>query len=283
MKLVRFGPAGHERPGLIDDAGAIRDVSAFVADFSGDNLSDEAMARLAAMPLTGFPVVDTPSRLGPPVGGTRNFIGIGLNYKDHAAETGAPIPAEPIMFMKSVNAICGPDDSVPITAGMTKVDWEVELAVVIGKRARSVGEDVALSHVAGYCICNDISERAWQLERGGSWDKGKGYDNFGPLGPWLLTRDEVPDPQTLGMKLTVDGVIKQDGSTRNMIFPVSHLVSYISGFVTLHPGDVITTGTPHGVGVGRKPPEFLHAGNRVVLEIDRLGRQCQLFTASGSG
>lgn len=277
MKLVRFGPVGNERPGVIDGRGDIRDVSSVVPDFTGDYLSDKSLAWLAAAPIENLPVVDPSTRLGPPVAGTRNFIGIGLNYRDHAAETGAPIPAEPIMFIKSVNAICGPNDTVPISTGMTKVDWEVELAVVIGKRARNVADDAALSHVAGYCICNDVSERAWQLERGGSWDKGKGYDNFGPLGPWLVTREEVPDPQSLRMTLSVDGVVKQDGSTRNMIFPVSRLVSYVSGFITLHPGDVITTGTPHGVGVGRNPPEFLVPGNRVVLEIEKLGEQRQLF------
>lgn len=278
MKIVRFGAPHEERPGLIDDTGAIRDVSAAIPDFAGDFLSDEALARLRAMKITDFPVVDGPVRLGPPVAGTRNFVGIGLNYKDHAAETGAPIPSEPIMFMKSVNAICGPNDDVPISAAMKKVDWEVELAVVIGKVARGVAEDEALSHVAGYCICNDISERAWQLERGGSWDKGKGFDRFGPLGPWLVTRDEVPDPQALAMRLWVDGVIKQDGTTANMIFPMRTLISYVSQFLTLHPGDILTTGTPRGVGVGRKPPEFLQPGNSTTLEIEKLGSQIQIFS-----
>lgn len=275
MKLVRFGPLHAEKPGLIDDQGHIRDLSSQVGDLGGDWLSPSGLAQIRALDVSSLPIIAPRPRLGAPVTGSRNFIGIGLNYADHAAETGAPIPSEPIMFMKSLGTICGPNDDVAISKSMRKVDWEVELAVIIGSLARDVTLDEALDHVAGYCICNDVSEREWQLERGGSWDKGKGYDNFGPLGPWLVTADEIADPQKLGMFLDVDGQAMQRGSTATMIFGVKEIISYVSQFVTLHPGDVITTGTPPGVGLGQKPPRFLAPGQTVRLGIEGLGEQQQ--------
>ena len=276
MKLLRFGPPGRERPGLLDDAGVARDASGVVADWAGEALSPAALARIAAMDHAALPAVPPGMRLGPPVAGTRNFVAIGLNYADHAAETGAPIPKEPILFLKSLNAIAGPDDDVVIPPGSVKTDWEVELAFCVGTRAKNVPEDAALEHIAGYLICNDISEREWQSERGGTWDKGKGADGFGPLGPWLVTPDEVPDPQNLAMRLTVDGEVMQNGSTRTMIFGVAHLLSYVSRFITLHPGDIVTTGTPPGVGLGKKPhPVYLRAGQVMRVEIEGLGVQTQ--------
>jgi ureidoglycolate lyase len=275
MKLLRYGPAGAEKPGLLDGTGTLRDLSGVVPDLAGEVLSPEGLARIAALDAAGLPAVPGNPRLGPPVAGTRNFLAIGLNYADHAAETGAPIPKEPIMFLKSLGSLQGPNDEVVIPRGSVKTDWEVELAIVIGSRAKNVALEAALDHVAGYTICNDVSEREWQIERGGTWDKGKGADTFGPVGPWLVTKDEIPDPQNLALWLEVDGQRMQDGSTRTMIFDVRKIVSYASQFITLHPGDIITTGTPPGVGMGRKPPVFLRAGQGMRLGIEGLGEQAQ--------
>jgi len=275
MKLLRYGAPGAERPGLLDAGGVIRDLSGTIPDLAGEALSREGIARLAALDPASLPAVEAGVRLGPPVGGTRNFVAIGLNYADHAAESGAAVPKEPIVFLKSLNTLAGPDDEVAIPPGSAKTDWEVELAVVIGTRAKGVTPEAALDHVAGYAVCNDVSEREWQLERGGTWDKGKGADGFGPLGPWLVTADAVPDPQDLAMWLEVDGRRMQDGSTRTMIFDVRTLVSYTSRFITLHPGDVITTGTPPGVGMGMRPPVYLRPGQVMRVGIDGLGVQTQ--------
>ena len=279
MKLLRYGPDGAEKPGLLDASGTIRDLSGVIPDLSGAALSPEGLAKLAALDTGTLPQVAAGTRLGPPVAGMKNFVCIGLNYADHAAETGAPIPKEPIIFLKSLGALSGPDDDVVIPKGSTKTDWEVELAIVIGTKAKNVSEAEALNHVAGYAVCNDVSEREWQIERGGTWDKGKGCDTFGPLGPWLVTKDEVPDPQNLGMWLEIDGKRYQDGSTRTMIFGVQKVVSYVSHFITLHPGDVISTGTPPGVGLGLKPPTFLKAGQTIRLGIEGLGEQTQRTVA----
>jgi len=281
MKLLRYGPSGHEKPGLLDSSGIIRDLSGVIPDLRGDALSAAGLAKLAALDPLGLPAVAGHPRLGPPVSGMMNFVCIGLNYADHAAETGAAIPKEPIVFLKSLGALCGPNDDVMIPKGSVKTDWEVELAIIIGSTAKCVSEDAAMDHVAGYAVCNDVSEREWQIERGGTWDKGKGCDTFGPLGPWLVTKDEVPDPQDLAMTLDVDGVRMQDGSTRTMIFGVRHVVSYVSHFITLHPGDVISTGTPPGVGLGKKPPMFLKAGQSMRLSIQGLGEQVQRTVAFG--
>ncbi|MFC7610267.1 fumarylacetoacetate hydrolase family protein [Teichococcus aestuarii] len=275
MKLLRYGPPGQEKPGLLDADGQIRDLSGVVPDPAGEVLSDEGLARLAALDPTTLPMVGGDPRLGPPVAGMKNFVCIGLNYADHAAETGAAIPKEPIVFLKSLGALQGPNDDVEIAPDSVKTDWEVELAVIIGTRAKRVSEADAMAHVAGYAVCNDVSEREWQAERGGTWDKGKGHDTFGPLGPWLVTRDEVPDPQNLSMFCEVDGHRYQDGSTRTMIFGVEKLVSYVSHFITLHPGDVISTGTPPGVGLGQKPPVYLKVGQTIRLGIQGLGEQTQ--------
>jgi len=280
MKLLRYGPVGQERPGMLDAGGTIRDLSGVIPDLAGAALSPEGLARLAAIDPATLPAVEGQPRLGPPVSGMTNFVCIGLNYADHAAETGAAIPKEPIVFLKSLGALCGPNDDVIIPRGSVKTDWEVELAIIIGSTARYVPESEAMAHVAGYAVCNDVSEREWQIERGGSWDKGKGCDTFGPLGPWLVTKDEVPDPQDLSMVLDIDGVRMQDGSTRTMIFGVQHIVSYVSHFITLHPGDVISTGTPPGVGLGKKPPMFLKAGQTIRLSIQGLGEQVQRTVAA---
>ena len=279
MKLLRYGPAGHEKPGLLDASGTIRDLSGVIPDLAGDALSAAGIAKLAALDPGSLPAVTGQPRLGPPVSGMKNFVCIGLNYADHAAETGAAIPKEPIVFLKSLGALCGPNDDVMIPKNSVKTDWEVELAIIIGTTAKCVSEDAAMDHVAGYAVCNDVSEREWQIERGGSWDKGKGCDTFGPLGPWLVTKDEVADPQDLAMTLDIDGVRMQDGSTRTMIFGVRHLVHYVSHFITLHPGDVISTGTPPGVGLGKKPPMFLKAGQEIRLSIQGLGEQVQRTVA----
>ncbi|WP_338665527.1 fumarylacetoacetate hydrolase family protein [Pararoseomonas sp. SCSIO 73927] len=279
MKLLRHGAPGAERPGLLDAEGTIRDLSGIVPDLAGDILSNEGLARLRALDPSTLPAVPGTTRLGPPVAGTRNFVAIGLNYADHAAESGAPVPKEPIIFMKSLNSLAGPDDEVAIPPDSRKTDWEVELAVIIGTTARRVPLESALDHVAGYAVCNDVSEREWQIERGGQWTKGKSADGFGPLGPWLVTADEIPDPQDLAMWLEVDGERRQDGSTRTMIFDVRTIVSYVSRFVTLHPGDVITTGTPPGVGMGMKPPTYLKPGQEVRLGIAGLGEQRQRMVA----
>ena len=275
MKLLRHGPAGSEKPGLLHADGTIRDLSGAVDDIAGAALSDEGLARLATLDAGTLPLVPASTRLGPCVGRTGKFICIGLNYSDHAAETGAKVPSEPIIFMKATSAIVGPDDPIVIPRGSEKTDWEVELAVIIGTRAKYVSEAEALSHVAGYAVANDVSERAFQAERQGQWTKGKSCDNFGQLGPWLVTRDEVPDPQDLSMWCRVNGESMQDGTTRTMVYGVAHLVSYLSQFFTLHPGDVISTGTPPGVGLGMKPPRFLKAGDVVTLGIAGLGEQRQ--------
>jgi ureidoglycolate lyase len=281
MKLLRYGPAGQEKPGILDAAGAIRDLSGLVPDITGDVLSPTALAKIAAVDVNSLPKVAGNPRLGPPVTGMKNLICIGLNYADHAAETGAPIPKEPIVFLKSLNALQGPNDDVVIPRGSVKTDYEVELCIIIGTRAKYVSEDQALDHVAGYAVGNDVSEREWQAERGGAWDKGKGFDTFGPLGPWLVTKDEIPDPQNLSMYCDVDGVREQNGSTKTMIFGVKQIVSYVSQCITLNPGDVIFTGTPPGVGLGKKPvPIFLKAGQTMKLGIAGLGEQTQKLVAS---
>jgi 2,4-didehydro-3-deoxy-L-rhamnonate hydrolase len=274
MKLIRFGAAGQERPGLVDGDGRVRDLSAHVPDIAGNTLLPETLDRLRALDPGQLPLAE-PDRFGPCVGAVGKFVCIGLNYSDHAAETGAAIPSEPILFAKWTSAISGPNDDVQIPVGSRKTDWEVELGVVIGKGGRTIDEAAALDHVAGYCVVNDVSEREWQLERGGTWDKGKGCDTFGPIGPWLVTADEVPDPQALRLWLEVDGERRQDGSTATMIFGVRTLVSYCSRFMSLQPGDIISTGTPPGVGLGMKPPTFLRAGQSMRLGIDGLGEQRQ--------
>ena len=275
MKLVRFGEAGAEKPGVVDRDGAIRDLSGVVADIGGAAISPEGLARLAALDTGSLPLAPEGARLGPCVANTGKFICIGLNYADHAAESGMEVPPEPVMFMKATSAICGPNDPIIIPRGSEKTDWEVELAVIIGRRAKYVSEENALDHVAGYAVTNDVSERAFQIERAGQWTKGKSCDNYGQIGPWLVTRDEVADPQNLGMWLTVNGETKQDGSTRTMVYGVAYLVSYLSRFMSLHPGDVISTGTPPGVGMGQKPPRYLKPGDVVELGIDGLGSQRQ--------
>lgn len=273
MKFLRYGPRGAEKPGLMDDAGRIRDLSALVNDIAGDVLAD--LGRFATLDIGSLPIVEGNPRLGSCVGGTGKFMCIGLNYADHAAESGMPVPPEPVLFMKATSAICGPNDPILIPRGSEKTDWEVELGVVIGKAAKYVTEAEALGHVAGYCVINDLSERSWQIERSGQWTKGKSADNFGPTGPWLVTPDEIPDPQNLAMWLTVNGETVQKGSTRTMVYGVANLVSYLSQFMTLHPGDIISTGTPPGVGLGMKPPRYLKPGDEVELGIEGLGRQAQ--------
>ena len=280
MKLLRYGPQGREKPGLVDSHGDIRDLSAIVADVSGDALHPDSIDRLRRLDPATLPRVDGSPRLGPCVAGVGKFICIGLNYSDHAAESNMPVPAEPILFMKATSAICGPNDGIVIPRGSQKTDWEVELGVIIGKTAKYVTESEALSHVAGYCVVNDLSERAFQLEGTGQWVKGKSADSFGPIGPWLVTADDVPDPQNLDLWLEVDGRSYQRGSTRHMIFSVARLVSYISRFMSLQPGDIISTGTPPGIGMGQQPPVFLRPGNRVRLGIHTLGEQSQLVTAT---
>jgi len=275
MKLLRHGPVGAERPGIFHKDGTIRDLTGLVPDIAGAVLSDTGLAMLRGIDAGTLPVVDPATRLGPCVAGTGKFICIGLNYSDHAAETGAKVPPEPIIFMKATSAICGPNDPIIIPRGSEKTDWEVELAVIIGKKAKYVIDDEALSHVAGYAVTNDVSERAFQTERSGQWTKGKSCDNFGQIGPWLVTRDEVADPQKLKMWLKVNGQTMQNGSTSTMVYGVKYLVSYLSQFMTLHPGDVISTGTPPGVGLGMKPPRYLKAGEVVELGIEGLGDQRQ--------
>jgi 2,4-diketo-3-deoxy-L-fuconate hydrolase len=279
MKLLRYGPKGKEKPGLLDAAGRIRDLSAHVADIGGEALSPASLQRLAALDPASLPLVpgipQKDVRLGPCVGGTRKFVCIGLNYADHAAETGAAIPKEPVVFNKWITAMCGPDDDVEIPRGSVKTDWEVELGVVIGTGGKYIAEANALDHVAGYCVVNDVSEREYQTERGGTWDKGKGCDTFGPTGPWLVTKDEAGDIGNLKMWLEVDGHRYQNGSTATMIFGVAHIVSYLSQFMSLEPGDVISTGTPPGVGLGQKPPVYLKGGEVMRLGIDGLGVQTQ--------
>lgn len=280
MKLLRYGNRGQEQPGILDSAGNIRSLQGLVDDIAGDTLSAAGLDKLRKLDLTALPLVEKGTRIGPPVGRVGKFIGIGLNYSEHAAETGAAIPTEPVMFMKAPSGISGPNDDIVLPRGSKKTDWEVELGVIIGTKAKYVDEASALSHVAGYCTSHDVSEREFQLERGGTWDKGKCCDTFGPLGPWLVTRDEVPDPQNLALWLEVDGHRYQNGHTRTMIFPVKKLVSYLSQFMTLHPGDIITTGTPSGVGMGQKPEKiFLRPGQTVRLEVEGLGQQQQRTVA----
>lgn len=275
MKLLRFGPAGEEKPGILDESGHIRDLSGEVGDIAGNVLLPSELDRLRALDIERLPLVSGSPRLGPCVAGTGKFICIGLNYSDHAAETGATVPPEPIIFMKATSAIVGPNDTIEIPRGSEKTDWEVELGVVIGKTAKYVSEDEALDHVAGYCLINDVSERAFQAERQGQWTKGKSCDTFGPIGPWLVTRDEVLDPQNLGMTLQVNGRSFQDGSTATMVYGVAYLVSYLSQFMSLRPGDIISTGTPPGVGLGQNPNIFLKPGDVITLAIEGLGSQRQ--------
>ncbi|MGQ7246508.1 ureidoglycolate lyase [Halomonas sp. V046] len=275
MKLLRYGKAGEERPGILDASGRLRDLSGHVADLSGLYLSDQCLEKLRAIDTERLPRVEGTPRIGPCVGDVGKFICIGLNYSDHAAETGATVPPEPIVFMKATSSICGPNDGIEIPRHSQKTDWEVELGVVIGKTAKYVSEADALDHVAGYCVINDVSERAFQIEREGQWCKGKGCDTFGPIGPWLVTRDDVADPQNLDLWLEVDGHRYQQGSTRTMVFGVAYLVSYLSQFMSLQPGDIISTGTPPGVGLGQHPPVYLRPGQTVRLGIEGLGEQSQ--------
>jgi len=279
MRLLRVGPAGQERPALLDTQGQLRDLSAHCADIGGATLMPAGLAALRTLDTNQLPLLDPSLRIGPCVGSVRKIVCVGLNYADHAAEANMALPAEPVLFMKPVSSICGPFDSVEIPRGAEKTDWEVELAIVIGQRAKYVCQADAMQHVAGYCVANDVTERAFQIERGGQWDKGKGHDTFAPIGPWLVTADEVPDPQALSMWLDVDGHRFQNGSTQTMVFGVRHVVSYISQFMTLEPGDLIFTGTPPGVGMGQKPPVFLKPGQTMRLGIHGLGEQ-QLRTVS---
>lgn len=276
MKLLRIGPAGREKPALLDANGNYRDVSALVDDWDGPALADAVLDQLRKVDLAALPILPPASRIGPCVAGVGKFICIGLNYADHAAETGAAVPAEPVVFFKATSAICGPNDNLEIPRRSEKTDWEVELGIVIGKQTKYVSEENALDHVAGYCIIHDVSERAFQLESTGQWVKGKSADTFGPIGPWLVTRDEVADPHTLSLWLDVNGEAMQRGSTSTMIFSVPHIVSYLSQFMSLQPGDVISTGTPPGVGLSRTPPRYLRAGDVVTLGIQGLGDQKQV-------
>lgn len=275
MKLLRVGPKGRERPAMLHSDGSLRDLSSHVLDIAEHAILPEGLDRLRAIDPDTLRAVPAGTRIGPCVGGVGKFICIGLNYADHAAESGMEVPSEPVIFMKATSAICGPNDDVVIPEGSEKTDWEVELGVVIGRAAKYVSPEDALDHVAGYCVINDVSERAFQLERGGQWVKGKSADTFGPLGPWLVTTDEVPDPGALSMWLEVDGHRYQDGSTKTMVFGVAHLVSYLSRFMSLQPGDVISTGTPPGVGMGQTPQRYLQPGNVITLGIDGLGEQRQ--------
>ncbi len=279
MKLVRYGAPGAERPGLIDADGRIRDLSAHVADIAGPALAPDSLEKLAAIDPASLPLVEGNPRFGPCVGQVGKFLCIGLNYSDHAAETGATVPPEPVLFTKATSAIIGPDDNVVLPRGSVKTDWEVELGIVIGKAAKYVTEEEAEAHIAGYCLINDVSEREYQLERHGTWDKGKGCDTFGPIGPWLATRDEIADPDNLKMWLEVNGHRYQDGNTATMVYKPAFIVHYLSQFMTLHPGDLISTGTPPGVGMGQKPPVYLKAGDVMALGIDGLGTQRQAVVA----
>ena len=275
MKLVRFGAAGDEKPGVIDEHGNLRDLSAYIEDITAQNLSDEKLSELSKINLNTLPIMDKSTRLGPCVSGVGKFICIGLNYADHAKEAGMEVPPEPVIFMKATSAICGPTDPILLPRGSVKTDWEVELAVVIGKKAKYVELEDAMSYVAGYAASNDISERTYQLEGSGHWTKGKSCDSFGPLGPYLVTKDEIPDPQNLSMWLSVNGQKMQDGSTSTMVYGVEFLVHYISQFMSLMPGDIISTGTPPGVGLGMKPPVYLKVGDIVTLGIEGLGEHNQ--------
>lgn len=275
MKLVRHGPAGQEKPGLLDAAGRVRDLSAVIDDISPELLAPAQLAELATLDESSLPLVPADARLGPPLARIGKIVCVGLNYADHAKESGLPVPAEPVLFMKATSAISGPFDPVILPRGSSKTDWEVELGVVIGRKAQYVERVEAMDYVAGYCIVNDVSERAFQLERGGQWDKGKSADTFAPIGPWLVTRDEVADVADLQLRLSVNGELRQQGNTRTMIFSIEEIVSYVSQFMTLNPGDVISTGTPPGVGAGMSPPQFLKPGDRMTLSIAGLGEQAQ--------
>jgi 2-keto-4-pentenoate hydratase/2-oxohepta-3-ene-1,7-dioic acid hydratase in catechol pathway len=275
MKLLRYGPRGSERPALLDKQGMLRDLSGVIPDLSGAALFPDSLAKLRALNPEVLPEVSAPYRIGPCVGSVGKFVCIGLNYSDHAAESGMAVPKEPVLFMKATSGIIGPNDDVMIPKDALKTDWEVELGVVLGKEAKYVEESDALSHVAGYCVVNDLSERAFQLEGTGQWVKGKSADTFGPIGPWLVTSDEIPDPQNLRLWLEVDGHKYQDGTTRTMVFGVAYLVSYVSRFMSLQPGDIISTGTPPGVGLGQRPPVYLRPGNRIRLGVEGLGEQAQ--------
>jgi 2-keto-4-pentenoate hydratase/2-oxohepta-3-ene-1,7-dioic acid hydratase in catechol pathway len=279
MKLVRWGKTGDERPGMLDDMGRVRDLSSVVDDIAGVTLSETTLRRLRDIDPTTLPTVEANARLGPCVGSIGKLVCIGLNYRDHAREAGLAEPVEPIVFLKPTSSITGPHDAVEIPIGARKVDWEVELGVVIGTTAKNVSEAQAMSHVAGYCVLNDVSERAWQMERGGQWDKGKAADTFAPIGPWLVTRDEVSDPQALPLWLEVDGVRRQQGNTADMIFGVAQLVAYVSIFMSLQPGDIIATGTPAGVGMGLRPPVYLQAGQTMRLGVEGLGVQQSVLTS----
>ncbi|MEJ1961746.1 MAG: fumarylacetoacetate hydrolase family protein [Gammaproteobacteria bacterium] len=275
MKLVRFGEEGHERPGLVDGQGVVRDLSSLVSDIAGTALAPESLRRLSAVAISSLPAVSHPVRLGACVSGVGKIVCVGLNYHGHIREIGATAPTEPVLFMKSATSICGPNDSVKVPPGATAVDWEVELGVVIGSRATRVTVETALAHIAGYCIVNDVSERDWQLKGTGQWVKGKSADTFAPLGPWLVTADELLDPQSLNVQLKLNDEVQQVGTTQDMVFGVAQIVSYVSRFMTLVPGDVLSTGTPAGVGMGKKPPRFLKPGDVMELSIDRLGSQRQ--------
>lgn len=283
MKLLRYGPAGAEKPGLLDADGTIRDLSGHVADIDGDAISPEGLQRLSALDPASLPAVPGTPRLGPCVGGISKLICVGLNYADHAEESGLPIPEEPVLFSKAITSISGPNDDVVLPPNSVKTDWEVELGIVIGKVARYVSEEDALNHVAGYCVVNDVSERQDQIERSGQWVKGKSHDTFAPIGPWMVTANEIPDPQALAMFLDVNGERRQTGNTSTQIFDVKTVVSYISRFMTLMPGDVIPTGTPPGVGLGMSPPLFLKASDEMHLGIDGLGEQRQKVVAYDAG
>ncbi|NVK32367.1 MAG: fumarylacetoacetate hydrolase family protein [Gammaproteobacteria bacterium] len=275
MKLMRVGALGQERPAVLDAAGGIRDLSSVIDDFNGQNLSPAALNQIAALDLSQLPLIEADTRIGACVATPGKFICIGLNYSDHAAETGAAVPEEPVIFMKATSAIIGPNDTVEIPRGSNKTDWEVELGIVIGTPAKYVDEASAMDHVAGFCVINDLSEREFQLERSGTWDKGKGCDTFGPIGPWLVTKDEIADYNNLDMWLEVNGERMQSGNTKTMIFKLPKIVSYVSQFMSLQAGDIISTGTPPGVGLGMKPPTYLKAGDQITLGIDGLGQQQQ--------
>jgi len=279
MKLLRYGPPGQEKPALVAGDGSLRDLSLHVLDISPRTLDPKALDELRALDPLSLPRVEDGVRIGTPIANIGKLICVGLNYADHAKESNLPVPSEPVLFMKATSAICGPNDAVIIPRGSEKTDWEVELGIVIGRKAQYVEREQALEHVAGYCIVNDVSERAYQLERGGTWDKGKGCDTFAPIGPWLVTPDEIADLRNLDMHLSVNGETRQNGNTRTMIFSIDEIVSYISQFMTLNPGDVICTGTPPGVGAGMQPPQFLKPGDRMRLSISGLGEQCQNVVA----
>lgn len=275
MKLLRYGPIGHEKAGALDAQGRIRDLSQLVPDLSPEWLAPDRLEALAAIDLEKLPVVDEPVRLGTPVSGVRQFMAIGLNYRKHAEEAGMAIPEEPVVFTKAITSLSGPNDDIVLPDGSTEGDWEIELGFIMGTTARKVSVDKALDYVAGYCLANDVSERHWQIKRGGQWTKGKSFDTFGPIGPWLVTTDEIPDPQTLEMELKVNGETKQKSTTADMIFSVAEIVSHLSQFMTLLPGDVVITGTPAGVGLGMKPQQFLKKGDVITLSIEHLGTQTQ--------